>query len=262
MMNNSEIDLLSLAAALWRNILLIALAAVVAGAATLTYTYLNVTPVYQSTASLFVNDNAINLGGSTYALTGNSKMVGTYMYLMQSRTTMEEVAKEAGVNLSAAQIGEMVSAKAVTDTSAFEVTVTSPDPAQAELIANAFARVLPDRIAEIVNGTTVRVVDYAVISSHHSGPNYLMNTAVGGAVGAALAACVIIVLTMLQDQKQAAVANVDELRQLYPDVMVLAMIPDVRQRQSRYSSYKNGYYGGNYGEYYGSLVNAKEKKHG
>lgn len=262
MNNNSEIDLLSLAAALWRNILLIALAAVVAGAAALTYTYLNITPVYQSTASLFVNDNTINLGGSTYALYGNSRMVGTYMYLMKSRTTMEEVAKEAGVNLSASQIRNMVSAKSVEETAAFEVTVTSTDPAQAELIANAFAKVLPDRIAEIVNGTTVRVVDYAVIASHHSGPNYTKNTAMGAAAGAVLAACIVIVLTMLQDKQQAAVANVDELRLLYPDVMVLAMIPDVRQHQSRYSSYKNGYYGGNYGEYYGSLVNAKEKKHG
>lgn len=261
-MNNSEIDLLGLVAALWRNILLIALAAVVAGAATLTYTYLNVTPVYESTASLFVNDNSISLGGSNYTLYGNSRMVGTYMYLMRSRTTMEEVAKEAGVNLSAAQLRGMVSARSVEETAAFEVTVTSPDPAQAELIANAFAKVLPDRIAEIVNGTTVRVVDYAVIASHHSGPNYVNNTIKGAAVGAVLAACAVIGLTMLQDKRKSAIANVDELRQLYPDVMVLAMIPDVRQHQSRYGSYKNGYYGGNYGEYYGSLVNAKEKKHG
>lgn len=261
-MNESanELDLMAFAAALWRNILLIALAGVVAGALTLGYTYLYVTPVYQSTASLFVNDNSISVGTSAYTVTSNSRLVSTYIYLMKSRTTMEEVAKEAGVDLTASQIRGMVSAKAVEETAAFEVTVTSADPAQAELIANAFAKVLPDRIAEIVNGTTVRVVDYAIIATHHSSPNYVSSTVKGAAVGAVLAALAVVGITFLRMQGQQVIADVDELRQLYPDVMVLTMIPDMRQSTKRYSYYKRGYYGsGYYGEYYGQT---KEKKHG
>lgn len=51
----------------------------------------------------------------------------------------------------------MVQAEAVNSTEVFSIDVTSPDPQEAELIANAIADILPDRIADIVEGSSVKI---------------------------------------------------------------------------------------------------------
>ena len=70
----------------------------------------------------------------------------------------------------------MIDARAVSDTAAFDVTVESENPVEAELVANTIAKILPDRIAEIVDGSSVRIVDYAIIPAHRSSPSYIKNT--------------------------------------------------------------------------------------
>ena len=146
----------------------------------------------------------------------------------------------------------MVEAKGVNSTGAFEVTVTSTDPAQAELIANTIAKVLPDRISEIVDGSSVRIVDYAIIPSHRSGPSMVKNTAIGILAGAFVSIAWVVVRFLLDDKSKMMIQSVDELRTMYPDIMVLAMIPDMRV-----SDKKNGYYS----NYYEQTEKKKEGKH-
>ena len=144
----------------------------------------------------------------------------------------------------------MVSAKGVSSTGAFEVTVTSNNPAEAELIANTIAQILPDRISEIVDGSSVRIVDYAVIPSHRAGPSMVKNTAVGILAGGFLAAAVVILRFLLDDRSKVMIKSADELREMYPDIQVLAMIPDMRVSEK-----KSGYYSSYYGQ-------AEKKKEG
>jgi capsular polysaccharide biosynthesis protein len=106
-----------------------------------------------------------------------------------------------------------------------------------ELIANSIAQVLPERIAEIVDGTSVRIVDYAIIPSQRSGPNLVQNTILGILIGGILSAAWVIVKCMLNDTSRMMIQSVDDLREMYPDIMVLATIPDMRLNEK-----KNGYY--------------------
>ena len=139
------------------------------------------------------------------------------------------------------QLKKMVSTSSVSKTGAFEVTVTSTNPTEVELIANSIAKILPERISEIVDGTSVRIVDYAIIPSQRSGPSILKNTAIGMLIGAALTAVVIVVRHLLDDTSRVMIQSVDDLRTMYPDVMVLATIPDMRLSEK-----KNGYYSSYY----------------
>lgn len=254
-MQEDTIDLLALAKELWKNILIIALVAILIGSAAFGYTALMVAPQYQATASLYVNNSSFSLGSTSFSisssdLTASNSLVAVYLYILQSRTTMEEVIKEAGINRTPEDLNKMISAKGVSNTGAFEVTVTSTDPAEAELIANTVAKILPDRISEIVDGTAVRIVDYAIIPSHRSGPNLVKNTAMGILVGAFLSAAVVVVKYLLTDKSKDMIQSVDDLRSMYPDQMILAMIPDMRS-----SDKKNSYYAAYYGE-------AEKKKNG
>lgn len=258
-MNNMEedtIDLLELAKAIWKNILIIALVAALVGSAAFAYTAFMVSPQYQAKASLYVNNSSFSLGSTSFSisnaeLSASNSLVSVYIYILNSRTTMEDVIKEANLSYTPEELTKMVEAKGINSTGAFEVTVTSTDPAEAELIANTIARLLPDRIAEIVDGSSVRIVDYAIIPSHRSGPSMVKNTAIGVLAGAFLSIAVVVLRFLLDDRSKAMIQSVDELRAIYPDIMVLAMIPDMRM-----SDKKNGYYSNYYEQ------SEKKKKEG
>ena len=245
--DQDTIDLLELARELWKNALIIALVAVLLGSAAFGYTVFMLKPEYQATASLYVNNSSFSLGNTSFSisssdLTASNSLVSVYLYILESRTTMEEVIKEADLSYTPEQLSRMISAKGVTSTGAFEVTVTSSNPTEVELIANTIAQVLPDRIAEIVDGTSVRIVDYAIIPSRRSGPNIVKNTAMGILAGAVLCCAVIVLRFMLDGKSKEMIKSSDDLHAIYPGIMVLAMIPDMRVPEK-----KNGYYSSYYG---------------
>ena len=245
--NDDQIDLLELFRAIWKNILAIALVAVLVGAAAFGYTVCCITPTYQATASLYVNNSSFSFGATSFSistaeLNAASALVPTYIYILESRTTMEEVIQEADLSYTSDQLSEMISAEAVSSTGAFEVTATSTSPAEAELIANTVAKILPNRIAEIVDGSAVRIVDYAIIPAHRSGPNILKNTAIGILAGAVLSAALVVLRSLIDDRSRVVVQSADELRQMYPDVRILAVIPDMRISEKKYGYYTS-YYG-------------------
>lgn len=241
---SDPIDLMALARDLWKNILAIALVAVLVGSAAFAYTAFMISPQYQATAALYVNNSSMSLANAALSISAgqlstSSYLVSTYVYILKSRTTLEEVIKEADLKYSPSALKGMISTKSVPDTAAFEVTVTSRDPAEAELIANAIAQVLPDRVSEIVDGSSVRIVDYAIIPARRSGPDLMGNTMKGIMAGAVLAAGLVVLKNLLDEKSRTMIPSSDALRAMYPDIMVLAQIPDVRgsERKSYYASY-------------------------
>lgn len=237
-----EIDLLALARALWKNILIIALVAVLFGSATFGVTAFMLEPEYEATASMYVNNSSFNIGASSFSissgdLSASTSLVSVYLYILESRTTLEEVIQAANLSYTPDELRKMITTSSVEDTGAFEVTITSTNPAEVELIANSIAKILPERIAEIVDGTSVRIVDYAIIPSKRSGPSILKNTALGILIGGFLSAVVVAVKYIVSDPSNVMVQTVDDLRKMYPDTMVLASIPDMRLSEK-----KNGYY--------------------
>lgn len=255
MVEEDTIDLLELARVLWKNILAIALVAVLFGSAAFGVTAFLIEPEYQATASLYVNNSSFSFGSTSFSissaeLSASHSLVSVYIYILNSRTTMEDVIKEADLTYTPEELSKMVFAKGVNSTGAFEVTVTSTNPSEAELIANTIAKILPDRIAEIVDGSSVRIVDYAIIPSHRSGPSMVKNTAIGILAGGFLAAAWVVMRFLMNDQSKSMIRSAEDLHAMYPDIMVLAMIPDMRV-----SDKKNGYYSSYYGE-----IEKKNKK--
>lgn len=85
---------------------------------------------------------------------------------------MEDVIAEAKLPYDYEELSDMIETQAITGTAAFNVTVRSESPIEAELIANTIAKILPDRIAEIVDGSSVRIVDYAIVPAHRASPSF------------------------------------------------------------------------------------------
>lgn len=234
-----EINLRELFGALLRRWWAIVLAIVIFGAAAFGYTYFLVDPQYQSSTLLYVNNSDISVGSTSFSisnadLTAAQKLVETYVVILKSRTVLNEVIEEAGLNCSYEQLKSMITASAVNSTEVFEVVVTSGSPMEAERIANTIAALLPDKIADIVAGSDVRIVDYAVVPSHRSSPSYTRNTAIGMLLGAVLCAAFIVMAYVFDEN----IHSEDYLTQTYPDIPLLSVIPDMTVTKQR-----SGYYG-------------------
>ena len=236
-----EIDLRELFSVLLHRIWLIAAGAVAGGVIALAITVFLIVPQYQSSALMYVNNSGISLGSTSFSissadLTAAQKLVNTYVVILKSRTALTEVIEKAGLDYTYEQLKSMISASAVNSTEVFEIVVTSPSPTEAEKIANTIAVVLPGKIADIVNGSDVRIVDYAVVPSHRHSPSYTRNTAVGILLGIVVVAA-ILVLAYLFDE---VIHSEDYLTQTYPDIPLLSVIPDMTAARQR-SGYGYGY---------------------
>lgn len=241
--NYFEIDLLRLVQSLWKRAWAIMLAALICAGITFGYTCFLITPLYKASALMYVNNSSISVGNTQLSispseLSAAQSLVDTYLVILKTRTTLNKVIEEAELSYTYKELSEMVSAAAVNSTEIFEIVVTSPDPQEAELIANTIAHVLPERISAIVDGSSVRVVDYAIIPSVKASPSITKNTAVGMIVGFVLACGVVILMDLFDDQ----IHDSDYLMQNYR-IPVLAVIPDLLS-SSKSSSYyyKKNYY--------------------
>lgn len=202
-------------------------------------TLLFITPLYKSSALLYVNNSDFSLGSvsiSTADLSAAKSLVSTYSVILKSRTVINEVKDLSGVEYTYDEMIDMVEAKSVENTEVFSITVTSPDPKEAEMLANLYAKVLPEKISEIVNGSEPKVVDYAVVAAKRSSPSYLKNTAIGAVLGFAIAAA-IIVISYLRDD---IIHSEEYITKTYPNIPLLTVVPDlINTKSDGYGYYKS-----------------------
>lgn len=247
-----EIDLLALFKVLWSKALVLVLTALIAGAATFAVTAFLIKPKYEATAAMYVNNSSFSFGSTSFSissseLTASNSLVATYIFILESRTTLEDVIAAANLPYDYEELSDMITTEAVTGTAAFNVTVESESPVEAELIANTIAKLLPDRIAEIVDGSSVRIVDYAIVPAHRASPSFVKNTALGVLLGLFLSAAVVTVKYIVDEQTNDVITSADDLKALYPDIPVLALIPDMRLSNKK-GYYYSSYYGGKEGK--------------
>ena len=235
-----EIDLQQLIGALVKKAWLIGLAAVICAVLAFVGTFLFITPKYQSTAKFYVNNSSLSsfseaaLSSITSAdISASRGLVKTYIVILTTRETLNDVIDYAGVDRTYGQLKSMISAESVDSTEIFQVVVTSPDPQEAERIANAIGHILPNRIKEIIDGTSAKVVESAVVAKSPSSPSYTKNTMLGFIIGLVLSAGLVV----LQELLDITVRSEEDIAQSCKHP-ILASVPDMEAHT------KGGYYYG------------------
>lgn len=233
-----EIDLSRLFGAVLNKSWLVMVVAIICAMVAFLGTFFFITPLYQSSAMFYVNNNALSVGSASLSLSSSDisasrGLVKTYIVILDTRETLLDVIDYAGVDRTYSQVKSMIEAESVDNTEVFRVVVTSSDPQEAEKIANAIAYILPKRISSIVEGTSAKVVDAAVVPTRPSSPSYSRNTMIGFAVGFLLTV-MIIVMRELFDISIRAEEDIAQICK-HP---VLATVPDMA------APGKGGYYYG------------------
>lgn len=242
-------DLGKIFALLWKHVVLILTCGIIGAAALFLYSRMFITPKYQASALLFTNSSTISIGNydvGTGTLGNESSYISTYIQIIRSRSNMELVIEQSGVPYTVEQLRQMVSATSVTSTGLFAISVTSKNPEEARMLVNLIATILPDKVAEIVSNTSIKVVDYAVTPQSRVSPNYIKFAGIGLLLGIVLCVGVILLNAYFDDE----IHNEDYLLNAY-NHPVLASIPDLTSKSA-----------GKYGYYYGSGSYGKSAKRG
>lgn len=224
---NDVINYFELVGVLWRKAWVIVLITTIFGGTALAGTAVFVHPKYRAEALMYVNSSNISVGGTKVSISQSEliaaqTLVDTYIVIMNTRTTLEEVIEQTGVPYSYEDLREMITAEAVNGTEVFSIQVVSRSPTEAETLANAIAQILPEKIASIVEGSSARIVDYAVVPAKKDSPSLTKNAAIGAVLGFFLSCGVIVAQTLFDDK----IRDSDYLTQTY-DIPVLAVIPEL-----------------------------------
>ena len=240
-----KFDLAKIIEGIIRRLWAVILTMVVGGMVFFSIAAFMITPKYQASALMYVNNSSISVGATRFSISSSEisaakSLVETYLVILKSRLTLNEVIDRGELDLSYNQLRGMISAGAVNETEIFSVTVTSTDPQEAEHIANTIAQVLPGKIAGIVEGSSVSIVDYAVVPSAKVSPRVQMYT-IAGLLGGLLISCAIIVIIEVLDDQ---IRSEGYLLETYPNIPLLTVIPDLMGEKGGkgYYYYKNSYY--------------------
>ena len=243
-----EIDIGRVFRAVIERSFLVAIISVLCAVISLVGTLFFVTPQYKAAAMFYVNNNAFSLGDASLSISNGDLvtsrgLVDSYIVILNTRETLNDVIDYAGTSRTYNQLRGMISAEAVNETEIFQVSVTSPDPQEAERLANAIAYILPKRIGTIIDGTSAKVVDAAIVPSAPSSPSYTKNTLVGFLLGFVLTVGVIA----LREIFDITIRAEEDVTQVCKHP-ILAAVPDMTV-----SGKGGSYYG------YGSSRSKKKK---
>ena len=222
--NTNEIDLREFGRRLFKRVWLIVLCAVLVGACTFIYTKVVVKPMYKASISVYVNNNSQkgSQAVSSQDLAVAIRLAETYVNIIRSDRVLEKVIAETGLSVTPAQLRTLISAEPVKDTEMFNVTVTTAMPQVSADIANVIADIAPAEIANIIEGSSAKIIDYAKVPTAPVSPNVMVNTVVGIMVGLILAVAYIFAEMLLD----ASVRNEEDLMRI-SQLPVLGRIPDI-----------------------------------
>ncbi|WP_460772503.1 tyrosine-protein kinase domain-containing protein [Microbacterium sp. GXF7504] len=176
------------------------------------------TPMYESQSSVFVStQSASNVQELSQGSTFTQQRVTTYVNLVSKPIVVNQVIAELGLETTADELAEQVSASNTLNTTLITIAVQDADPVLAADIANALAASLTQTVENVettdAGGTSpvklTRVQD-ALPATAPVSPNVPLNLALGLLVGLALGVGVAVLRTVL-DTKVRTVRDLNQL---------------------------------------------------
>ena len=231
------IDLLELAKILLHRWIIILAVTVLTGAACFGFFHFTTDTSYSATIKMYVNADALSVSSSisVSTLNASSSLVPIYKEIVNTHLVLDKVGKllnnegYSGIDYYYLTENKMIECSALNNTPVFQIKVTDTDPERAIEIANTIAKVLPTEIANIIDGSSARIVDSA-LSAERLSRGVLKNSAIG-AMLAFVIMCFIIIMNdyFLND----SISDVKYLEETFPDIPVLGNIPKAQARDRK-----------------------------
>lgn len=224
------IDLLGVVKLLWSKAILIICCSIIIGALAFVGTQVFITPVYKAEVTMYVNNRTTSGDAATTTLSASdlqasARLVDTYAAIIRNEAFLGDVAKKMGEGNDPETVEKLMKAVAidsVNNTEVFRVSVVDPNPEKAAEIANIIVKMAPNRIADIVEGSSVKIINKATVPTDIYSPSYKKNTLIGVAFGFVLIVAIIVIREMSDTTLKS---EADFAQWNYP---LLGSIPDLK----------------------------------
>ena len=215
-----EIKLGEIFAVLLHKIWIIILATVVCGAVAFLYSFFIITPQYESTTKVYILNKQSGSSVTYSDVQLSSTLSKDYEQLVTSRYVIEGVISKLNLDDTYEELAARVSASKTDETRIIEITVTDPDPEQAQKIANAVRDLAAQHITQVMDIEAVNVVDNANLPDSPVSPSVPKWTLIGVAIGMIISIAVIVIQHLLDDSIKSS-----EDIEKYLGISTLAIIP-------------------------------------
>ncbi|GAA1370469.1 YveK family protein [Peribacillus frigoritolerans] len=209
----------------WKLIMLLTLiAALISGS----ISYFLLTPVYQSSTQILVNQKQSENQLDSIQIKSNIDMINTYSVIIKSPAILEKVIDELELDQSVDQLSQKITINSQENSQVFSLTVQDSNPAKAVEIANTVSSIFQKEIKDIMNVDNVSVLAKAEIKENPTPvkPNPLLNIAIAVVVGLMAG----IGLAFLLEYLDNTIKDEDDIERLL-DLPLLGSIQKISQHK-------------------------------
>lgn len=165
---------------------LIVLLTVLATALSGVVSYFLLTPIYQSSTQLLVNQSQNEQGTvDVNQIRSNVEIISTYNVLIKTPAILDKVSQELNGQETYSTLSSIITVAAEGNSQVLKITVQHPDPVMAASIANTTAQVFQNEVPTLMNVDNVKILSPAQVGENPSPikPQPVLNMAIAFVVG-------------------------------------------------------------------------------
>lgn len=230
-----EINITALLKELAKRLWLIALIGLIIGGTVFVGAKIFIKPLYRSGFTAYVNnkqDKKANDLLTSSDVSASKQIVQTYQKILTSKTLLTTAAESIGCELGYAALKTKVTTEIKDETEIISVYVVDVDPQFAFEYAEAICKIAPQYMAQIVEGSSMKIIDFPEYSDTRYKPTYYKYGLVGFVIGALLVIIIVIIRFFTDD----TVKNEKEIESRF-SIPILGVIPNVTKASNANSDY-------------------------
>ena len=192
------VDIIALLIYILKRCWLIVIAAIIGAFAARFYVTNYVTPVYQATSKLYIAGSETSISITDLQL--GSSLARDYEELFKISDIHERVSDNLGLSYSIGRLTDMVSVSVPSGSHVMYISVRSIDPEEARLLANTYAEVAQDYIANRMDMRRPLLIEEARKPGAPELPNVNASVKDGAVAGGFIPAILLVFLYLVNDR--------------------------------------------------------------
>ncbi|CAM3131212.1 YveK family protein [Sporolactobacillus spathodeae] len=225
------ISLKEIAQILKKRMALILVITMLAIAASAVVTYFFITPKYDASTQILVNQsNDTNSLYTTNAVQTNVQLVNTYSVIIDNPSVLNPVIQALDLKMNASQLKSMLTVATEQNSQVFTLTAETANAAESARIVNAVAASFKNRVQKAMNVDNVTILSPANVSAASAPvkPKPLMNLAIAAVVGLMAS----VGLAFLLDYLDNTIKTEEDVAQLL-ELPVLGVVTEITSRDDK-----------------------------
>ena len=199
-----EIDIKALFKILNDKKFLIIVFAIIGGLIGYIYNKEFVKPMYESRSSIILSATDGSIEGVTDEITQtditiNEKLVNTYAEIAKSDSVLDKVIAKLNLKTTSKKLAKNITVNTEAKTTVIKLVVKAEDPDQAVNISNELISVFFERVGELYNIKTAKVLDAPKINKTSVNVNPTKFLIIGAVIGAAIAIFLALFMDVFND---------------------------------------------------------------